>query len=108
MKTFLGLFCTLLLLTGGPVLAASAPARVETADSVKADMKDQMAKLKLQHKDQTAKLRAQQKDQLAKLKVDQKQQVAKLKADQKARWQKFKDQEDEADATPVSAKKAKN
>jgi hypothetical protein len=107
MKTFLGVFCTLLLLTGGPVLAASSPAKVETADTVKADMKDQMAKLKLQHKDQTAKLRAQQKDQLAKLKVDQKQQVAKLKADQKVRWQKFKDQED-ADETPVSAKKTKN
>jgi len=58
MKTFLGVFCTLLLLTGGPILAASSPPKIETADTVKADMKDQMAKLKLQHKDQTAKLRA--------------------------------------------------
>jgi len=107
MKTFLGVFCTLLLLTGGPVFAAASPAKVETADTIKADMKDQMAKLKLQQKDQIAKLRAQQKDQLVKLRVDQKQQVAKLKADQKARWQKFKDQED-ADETPVSAKKARN
>ncbi len=107
MKTLIGVFCTLLLLTGGPVLAASSPPKVETADSVKADMKDQMSKLKLQHKDQTAKLRVQQKDQLVRLKTDQKQQVAKLKADQKARWQKFKDQED-ADETPVSVKKAKN
>jgi len=107
MKTFLGIFCALLLLSGGPILAAASPAKVETADTVKADMKDQMAKLKQQHKDQTAKLRAQQKDQLAKLKVDQKQQVAKLKADQKVRWQKFQDQAD-SDETPVSAKKAKN
>jgi hypothetical protein len=107
MKTFLSVFCTLLLLTGGPILAASSPPKMETADSVKADMKDQMGKLKLQQKDQTAKLRAQQKDQLVKLKVDQKQQVAKLKTDQKARWQKFKDQED-ADETPAPAKKTKN
>ena len=108
MKTFLGVFCALLLLSGGPVLAAASPAKVETADTVKADMKDQMAKLKLQQKDQTAKLRAQQKDQLARLKADQKQQVAKLKADQKVRWQKFKDQEDAADETPVAAKKPRN
>ena len=107
MKTFLGAFCALLLLAGGPVLAASSPAKVETADTVKADMKDQMAKLKLQQKDQTAKLRAQQKDQLARLKADQKQQVAKLKADQKVRWQKFEEQDD-ADETPVAAKKSKN
>ena len=107
MKTFLSVFCTLLLLTGGPIFAASSPAKVETADTVKADMKDQMAKLHAQHKDQATKLRAQQKDQLVKLKVDQKQQVAKLKADQKVRWQKFQDQAD-SDETPVSAKKAKN
>lgn len=92
MKFLLTAFCALSLLAGAPVLAASAPAKIETADSVKADMKDQMAKLKLSHKDQVAKLRAQQKDQLAKLKADQKQQVAKLKADQKVRWQKFQDQ----------------
>ena len=107
MKTLLTLFCTALLLTTAPTFAASSPPRIETADSVKADMKDQMAKLKQQHKDQAAKLRAVQKDQLAKLKTDQKQQVAKLKADQKVRWQKFKEQE-ETDETPVSAKKTKN
>ena len=107
MKTFLGIFCALLLLSSAPILAASSPAKVETADTVKADMKDQMAKLKLQQKDQTAKLRVQQKDQLARLKADQKQQVAKLKADQKVRWQKFKEQDD-ADETPVAAKKSKN
>lgn len=107
MKTLLTLFCTALLLTSAPILAASSPPRTETADSVKTDMKDQLAKLKQQHKDQTAKLRTQQKDQLAKLKTDQKSQVAKLKADQKIRWQKFKDQE-EADETPVSSKKTKN
>ena len=92
MKFLLTALCATFLLTGAPVLAASAPAKIETADSVKADMKDQMSKLKLQHKDQVAKLRAQQKDQLTKLKADQKQQVAKLKADQKVRWQKFQDQ----------------
>jgi hypothetical protein len=107
MKTLLTLFCAALLMSSAPILAASSPPRIETADSVKADMKDQMTKLKQQHKDQTAKLRSQQKDQLAKLKVDQKQQVAKLKADQKIRWQKFKEQE-ETDETPVSAKKTKN
>ena len=92
MKLLVTALCATLLLTGAPVLAASTPAKTETADSVKADMKDQMAKLKLQHKDQVAKLRAQQKDQLGKLKTDQKQQVVKLKTDQKARWQKFQDQ----------------
>jgi hypothetical protein len=107
MKTFLTLACTALLLTTAPSFASSSPPRVETADSVKADMKDQMTKLKLQHKDQTAKLRAAQKDQLTKLKIDQKSQVAKLKADQKLRWQKFKEQE-ETDETPVSVKKTKN
>jgi hypothetical protein len=107
MKVFLAAFCTLLLLTSAPVLAASSPAKVETADSVKADMKDQMAKLRAQHKDQTAKLRAQQKEQLTRLKTDQKQQVAKLKADQKVRWQKFKEQ-DEADDTTAVLKKSKN
>ena len=107
MKIFLGTFCALLLLTSTPILAASSPAKIETADSVKADMKDQMAKLKAQHKDQTVKLRTQQKDQLARLKADQKQQVAKLKADQKVRWQKFKEQDD-ADETPVAAKKSRN
>ena len=106
MKTLLTLFCAALLLTSAPILAASSPPKTETAESVKADMKDQMAKLKQQHKDQTGKLRAQQKDQLVKLKADQKQQVAKLKADQKVRWQKFKDQE-EADDSPA-AHKGKN
>jgi len=109
MKIFLGAFCAFLLLSSTPILAASSPAKVETADSVKADMKDQMAKLKAQHKDQTAKLRTQQKDQLARLKADQKQQVAKLKADQKVRWQKFKEQEDSDDsATTAVLKKSKN
>ena len=107
MKIFLGAFCALLLLSSTPILAASSPAKIETADSVKADMKDQMAKLKAQHKDQTAKLRTQQKDQLARLRADQKQQVAKLKADQKVRWQKFKEQDD-ADDTPAVVKKSKN
>ena len=107
MKIFLSAFCALLLLTSTPILAASSPAKIETADSVKADMKDQMAKLKAQHKDQTAKLRGQQKDQLARLKADQKQQVAKLKADQKVRWQKFKEQDD-ADDTSAAVKKSKN
>jgi len=107
MKTLFTLLCATLLLTAAPTLAASSPPKVETAESVKADMKDQMTKLKLQHKDQAAKLRAQQKDQLVKLKADQKQQVAKLKADQKARWQKFKDQVAEADdAAP--AKRSRN
>ena len=92
MKILFSALCATLLLTGAPAMAASTPARTETADSVKTDMKDQMARLKQQHKDQIAKLRAQQKDQLVKLKADQKQQVAKLKADQKARWQKFQDQ----------------
>ncbi|GEM_PF-4130820 len=108
MKIFLSAFCALLLLSSTPILAASSPAKVETADSVKADMKDQMAKLKAQHKDQTAKLRTQQKDQLARLKADQKQQVAKLKADQKVRWQKFKEQEDGDDTTTAVLKKSKN
>lgn len=106
MKTLLALFCAGMLLTSGPILAASSPPKTETAESVKADMKDQLAKLKQQHKDQTAKLRAQHKDQLTKLKTDQKQQVAKLKADQKVRWQKFQDQE-EADDAPA-AHKGKN
>jgi len=107
MKTLFTLLCAAFLLTAAPTLAASAPAKVETAESVKADMKDQLAKLKLQHKDQIAKLRAQQKDQLGKLKADQKQQVAKLKADQKARWQKFQDQE-QADEAPSTTRKGKN
>lgn len=106
MKTLFTLLCAAMLLTSTPILAASSPPKTETAESVKADMKDQMAKLKQQHKDQTAKLRAQHKDQLAKLKADQKQQVAKLKADQKVRWEKFQDQE-EADDAPA-ARKTKN
>lgn len=107
MKTLFTALCAVFLLTAVPTLAASTPPKTETAESVKADMKDQMAKLKQQHKDQATKLRAQQKDQLAKLKADQKQQVAKLKADQKARWQKFQDQE-EADDTPAATRKGKS
>jgi hypothetical protein len=108
MKFLYTLFCAALLLSSAPILAAATPVKTETAESVKADMKDQMAKLKLQQKDQTAKLRTQQKEQLAKLKVDQKQQVAKLKADQKARWQKFKEQVADADDGAASAKRSRN
>ena len=95
MKTLIVALCAVLMLHGTPVLAGTLPntsPKTETADSVKAAMKDEVEKLKLQMKDQAIKLRAQQKEQRDKLKADQKQQLAKLKSDQKARWQKFQAQ----------------
>lgn len=93
MKTTFLALCALLFLQAAPIMAAPATApKVDTADSVKAGMKDETDKLKLQQKDQSAKLKAQQKEQRDKLKADHKQQLVKLKADQKARWQKFQAQ----------------
>jgi hypothetical protein len=71
--------CALVLLPALPGMAAAPPPKTETADSIKAGMKDEFDKLK-----------AQQKDQRDKLKTEQKQQTAKLKAEQKYRWQRFK------------------
>ncbi len=95
MKASIMIVCAALLLQGVPTLAANPPApsaKMETADSVKASMKDETDKLKQQQKDQMGKLKAQQKEQRDKLKTDQKQQLVKLKVDQKARWQKFQAQ----------------
>lgn len=95
MKTLMMMVCAALLLQGTPTLAANTPApasKMETADSVKAAMKDETDKVKQQQKDQMGKLKAQQKEQRDKLKAEQKQQLVKLKVDQKARWQKFQAQ----------------
>jgi hypothetical protein len=92
MKTAIFALCAFLLMQATPLLAAPSPPaapKAETIDSVKAGMKDEMAKLKADQKQQGVKLRAQQKEQRDKLKSDQKQQVAKLKSDQKLRWQRF-------------------
>ena len=92
MKTAVFALSAFLLMQATPLLAAPAPPaapKAETVDSVKAGMKDEMAKLKASQKDQATKLRVQQKGERDKLKADQKQQVAKLKSDQKLRWQRF-------------------
>jgi len=96
MKSLLCALCAVLLLQSAPLMAAPAPAKAETADSVKASMKDEMDKLK-----------AQQKDQRDKLKLEQRQQLAKLKLDQKLRWQKFQAQIAISDISSATAKISK-
>ena len=93
MKSILYALCAVLLLHTAPALAASQAPKAETADSVKAAMKDEMDKLK-----------AQQKDQRDKLKLEQHQQLAKLKLDQKLRWQKFQAQIAINDISSAAAK----
>ncbi len=87
--------CALVLLPALPGQAAAPAPKIETADSLKAGMKDEVDKLKLQ-----------QKDQRDKLKAEHKQQMAKLKTEQKYRWQRFKAGlaiNDSASATQTSA-----